>query len=37
MNIFLGDFNTKEGREELFKLTIVNDVYTQLAMVMQLE
>jgi hypothetical protein len=37
MKILLGDFNAKVGREDIFKPTIGNEVYTNLVMIMQLE
>jgi hypothetical protein len=37
MNILLGDFNAKVGREDIFKPIIEMRVHTKLAMVMDLE
>jgi hypothetical protein len=37
MKILLGDFNAKVGREDTFKLTIGNESFTKLVMVMRLE
>jgi len=37
MEILLGDFNEKVGRENIFKLTIGNDRLQQIVMIMLLE
>jgi hypothetical protein len=37
MNILLGDFSVKVGRGDIFKLTIGNERYTILLMIMELE
>jgi hypothetical protein len=37
MNILLGDFNAKVGKEYIFKLTVGMKVYTKLIMVMELQ
>jgi hypothetical protein len=36
MEILLGDFNAKVGREDIFKPTIGNEIYTKLLMIMEL-
>jgi hypothetical protein len=37
LKILLGDFNAKVGREDIFKLTIGNEEYMKLVMIMELE
>jgi hypothetical protein len=37
LNILLGDFNAKVGREDIFKPTIGMIVYMKLVMIMELE
>jgi hypothetical protein len=37
MKILLGDLNAQVGREDIFKPTIGNKVYTKLVMIMELE
>jgi hypothetical protein len=36
-NILLRDFNARVGREDIFKTTIKNEVYTKLVMIVELE
>jgi hypothetical protein len=37
MKILFGDFNAKEGREDIFKLTIGNESLQKLVMILELE
>jgi hypothetical protein len=37
MNILLGDFNAKVGRENIFKLVVGNGVCIRIIMLMELE
>jgi hypothetical protein len=37
MKILLGDFNAKVGREDIFKLTVRNEILMKLVMVMELD
>jgi hypothetical protein len=37
MKMLLGDFNAEVGKEEIFKPTIGNEVYTKLIVIMVLE
>jgi hypothetical protein len=35
MNILLGGFNVKAGREDIFNPTIGNEIYIKLVMIME--